>query len=155
MCQWENETSNLSIFRNLCKSLVNALALIIFLISRHQVTNEPVSSLTRWVKSIITVFLISFDSITWVSRNINQINISCKPISQHACVQLIFFYFNSLALITVELFHVLMGILSVLRIFVILLSLHLILHRTLFRHHGGSVDLHVIDDEFISKERVL
>jgi hypothetical protein len=127
MGQWINETSNLSILWYLRKSLINALSLIIFLIPCHQITNKPIRRLTHRIKSFITIPLISLHRITRVHWNIYFIDVSCKPIPGHTLIKLIFFNFDSLALVRVELFHVFMWILGILRVLIVFLGLNLIL----------------------------
>ena len=48
-----------------------------------------------------------------------------------------------------------MGILTEFRILVVLLTLKLIFHGALFGHHFSSRDLHIVNNELISKEGVL
>jgi len=47
------------------------------------------------------------------------------------------------------------GILGVLRVLVVFLFLHLELPGAIFGHHIGAKNLHVINDEFKTKEGVL
>jgi hypothetical protein len=50
-----------------------------------------------------------------------------------------------------------MRVLSIHRVFVILLLLHLVLPGALFCHDfvSGNLDLHIVDDELIGEERIL
>jgi hypothetical protein len=49
------------------KSLIETLALIVFLVTGHQHANEPVSGLAYRIESFIAVTFVSLDGITGVA----------------------------------------------------------------------------------------
>lgn len=58
-------------------------------------------------------------------------------------------------MIRVEFLHVLVWILAKFGILIVLLWLELIFHSTIFGHHFGTRNLHVVNDKLIRKEGVL
>jgi hypothetical protein len=125
-------------FSCLHKLLVNALPLVVFLISCEDHANEPIRSPIDRIKSIHTVLIVCLLCSCYVLRLFGETNLELEFILLEALKKYILIHFNSLALLGIILLHILMGILSIHRILIILLLLHLVLPSALFCHHFGS-----------------
>ena len=128
--------------------------MIIFLVTRQNITDEPICSTINWIKSIVTIEWVCifnffyFLFLAWA-------NLSVPLVFVKAGHQLIIINLNSLTLLRVEFLHILMRILRIHRILIVLLLLHLIFPSAVFCHDWGTWDLHVVDNEFVCEEGVL
>lgn len=83
------------------------------------------------------------------------VDVSLPLIFDETLHQNTFIHVDSLALLRIKFFHVLMRILSILWVFIVFLLLHLELPSALCCHHVRAKNLHVVNNKLKSEEGVL
>ena len=116
------------------KLLINTLTLIVLLVTGKNLANELISGTIYWIESVFTICVISryyfFNVLSWTGVDVSLPLVFVKALHQSSVVDV-----NSLALLRIKFFHVLVGILSILWVLIILLLLHLEFPGTFGCHH--------------------
>ena len=83
------------------------------------------------------------------------VDVSLPLIFDETFHQNTFIHVDSLALLRIKFFHVLMRILSILWVFIVFLLLHLELPSAFCCHHVRAKNLHVVNNKLKSEEGIL